>query len=190
MRGALEFGHCLGRAKTETRSLETQVQLSTADRMDECGDGMDSCDLQLRQFGGRTEFEGPIRTVRCHEDIALLRQILATPGHGAVLVVDGHASLRCALFGDKLAESGARNGWAGVIIAGAVRDSRALADISLGIKALGTNPRRGTARGTGEIDVPVTFGGAIFVPGQYLWSDDDGVVVTRPEHQQYAVPAP
>jgi regulator of ribonuclease activity A len=155
--------------------------MGTADHMDERGDAVDSCDLQLRQFGGRTEFEGPIRTLRCHEDIALLRQILAEPGGGAVLVVDGRSSLRCALLGDRLAGSGARNGWAGVIIAGAVRDSRALADIDLGVKALGSNPRRGAALGTGEVDVPVTFGGATFVPGQYLWSDDDGIVVTRSE---------
>jgi regulator of ribonuclease activity A len=135
--------------------------------MDEGGEGVDSCDLQLRQYGGRAEFEGLIRTLRCHEDIALLRQLVAEPGGGAVLVVDGGASLHCALVGDQLADRAARN-------------ARALADIDLGIKALGTNPRRGAARGAGEIDVPVTFGGTTFVPGQYLWSDDDGIVVTRP----------
>lgn len=154
--------------------------MGTADYMDQRGEAVDSCNLQLRQYGGRVQFEGPIRTLRCHEDFALLRQLLAEPGGGAVLVVDGKASLRCALLGDQLAENAVRNGWAGVIIVGAVRDSRALADIDLGIKALGSNPRRAAARGAGEIDVPVTFGGTTFVPGQYLWSDDDGIVVTRP----------
>jgi regulator of ribonuclease activity A len=152
----------------------------TADYMDERGECVVSCDLQLRQYGGRAEFEGPIRTLRCHEDIALLRQLVAEPGGGAVLVVDGGASLHCALVGDQLADRAARNGWAGMVIAGAVRDTRALTAVDLGIKALGTNPRRGATRGTGEIDVPVTFGGTTFVPGQYLWSDDDGIVVTRP----------
>ncbi|MDT7617271.1 MAG: regulator of ribonuclease [Pseudonocardiales bacterium] len=154
--------------------------MNTADRMDELGDGGDSCELQLRQYGRRTEFDGPIRTLRCHEDIGLLRELLAQPGDGAVLVVDGRSSLRCAILGDRLAGSAVRNGWSGLVIAGAVRDTRALADIDLGIKAVGSNPRRGTADGTGEIDVPVSFGGTTFVPGQHVWCDDDGVVVTRP----------
>jgi regulator of ribonuclease activity A len=119
------------------------VDRGTADYMDERGEGVDSCDLQLRQYGGRAEFEGPIRTLRCHEDIALLRQLVAEPGGGAVLVVDGGASLHCALVGDQLADRAARNGWAGMVIAGAVRDTRALTAVDLGIKALGTNPRRG-----------------------------------------------
>lgn len=153
--------------------------MNNADRMDELGDAADSCALQLRQFGRRKEFDGPIRTLRCHEDIGLLRELLAQPGDGAVLVVDGRSSLHCALFGDRLATSAVQNGWSGLVIAGAVRDTRALADIDLGIKAVGSNPRRGAADGIGEIDVPVSFGGTTFVPGRHVWCDDDGVVVTR-----------
>jgi regulator of ribonuclease activity A len=113
--------------------------------MDERGECVVSCDLQLRQYGGRAEFEGPIRTLRCHEDIALLRQLVAEPGGGAVLVVDGGASLHCALVGDRLAGRAARNGWVGLVIDGAVRDTRALtADIDLGAKAR-TPPGRPSA---------------------------------------------
>lgn len=154
--------------------------MDTADRMDAQGDILDSCDLQFRQYGRRTEFDGPIRTLRCHNDVGLLRELLARPGDGAVLAVDGSCSLRCALFGDVLADRAVQNGWTGLVIAGAVRDTRTLATIDLGIKALGSNPRRGAFDGTGEIDIPVSFGGATFVPGQHLWSDNDGVIVTRP----------
>lgn len=154
--------------------------MDTADRMDAQGDILDSCDLQFCQYGRRTEFDGPIRTLRCHNDVGLLRELLARPGDGAVLAVDGGCSLRCALFGDVLADRAVQNGWTGLVIAGAVRDTRTLATIDLGIKALGSNPRRGAFDGTGEIDIPVSFGGATFVPGQHLWSDNDGVIVTRP----------
>lgn len=154
--------------------------MNTADRMDELGDAAESCELQFRQYGRRTELEGRVRTLRCREDIALLRTLLGQPGNGAVLVVDGGSSLRCAILGDRLAGSAARHGWAGLVIAGAVRDTRALAEIDLTILALGTNPRRGTADGAGEIDVPVTLAGTTFVPGEYLWGDEDGLVVTRP----------
>jgi len=98
-----------------------------------------------------------------------------------VLVIDGGGSLRSALLGDRLAGCGARNGWAGLVIDGAVRDLRALAAVGVSIKALGSSPRRSAADGVGEIDVVVTFGSATFTPGEYLWSDEDGVIVTRAE---------
>jgi regulator of ribonuclease activity A len=123
-------------------------------------------------------FHGPVRTITTLEDNALIKQVLAEPGKGAVLVVDGGGSLRTALLGDLIAASAAASGWAGVIIFGAVRDTAALAGIKLGIKALGTNPRKSAKRATGKVDVPVTFGGATFAPGSWVYCDDDGVVVS------------
>ena len=149
----------------------------TADLYDEYEERLESCDLQLRQYGGRRVFAGPIATVRCHEDNALVKQVLNTPGEGRVLVVDGGGSLHTALMGDLIAASAVANGWAGVVINGAVRDVAALAELELGVKALGSNPRKSAKAGVGERDVVVSFGGATFTPGARLVSDDDGVVV-------------
>jgi regulator of ribonuclease activity A len=156
------------------------MNLSTADLVDEHGEDLVSCDLQLRQYGAQRAFTGTVVTLRCHEDNALVKAVLGTPGDGRVLVVDGGGSLHTALMGDLIAQSAADNGWAGVVINGAVRDSAVLSGIPLGIKALGTNPRKSSKTGAGERDVPVTFGGATFSPGDQLWSDDDGVVVLPP----------
>jgi len=155
------------------------MRVSTADLLDEHGADLDSCELQLRQYGERTYCEGRVRTVRCLEDFELVRRVLTEQGRGMVLVIDGGGSLRSALLGDRLVVGGARNGWAGMIVAGAVRDVGALAGINVSIKALGSSPRRSASDGVGEIDVPVTFGYATFTPGEYLWSDEDGVVVTH-----------
>ncbi|CAJ1578460.1 ribonuclease E activity regulator RraA [[Mycobacterium] wendilense] len=150
---------------------------ATADLVDEIGPEVRSCDLQLRQFGGRSMFAGPISTVRCFQDNALLKSVLSEPGDGGVLVIDGDASLHTALVGDVIAELGRSNGWAGLIINGAVRDSAILRTLDIGIKALGTNPRKSTKTGAGERDVEVSFGGVTFRPGEVVHSDDDGIVV-------------
>jgi regulator of ribonuclease activity A len=155
------------------------MTIVTADLYDERGDQLDSCDLQFRQYGGRRTFAGPIATVRCHEDNALLKSVLSEPGEGRVLVVDGGGSLHTALMGDVIAGLAVANGWAGVVINGAVRDVAALRELDLGVKALGSNPRKSGKEGTGERDVPVSFGGATFRPGAELFSDDDGILVTR-----------
>jgi regulator of ribonuclease activity A len=152
---------------------------ATADLVDEIGPDVRSCDLQLRQYGGRDTFAGPVVTVRCFQDNALLKSILSEPGDGAVLVIDGDASLHTALVGDLIAELGRSNGWAGLIINGAVRDASTLRTLDIGIKALGTNPRKSTKTGAGERDVQVSFGGVTFVPGEIAYSDDDGIVVVN-----------
>jgi regulator of ribonuclease activity A len=150
---------------------------TTADLYDEHGDQMGSCDTQFRQYGGRERFTGSVTTVRCFEDNALLKSVLAEPGEGKVLVVDGGASVHTALMGDVIAALAVGNGWEGVVINGAVRDTAALEELGLGVKALGSNPRKSTKTGAGERDVPVAFGGCEFVPGARLYSDEDGVVV-------------
>lgn len=150
----------------------------TADLVDDIGPDVRSCDVQFRQFGGRAEFAGPISTVHCFQDNALLKSVLSEPGNGGVLVIDGDASVHTALVGDLIAELARSNGWAGLIVHGAVRDAATLRTLDIGIKALGTNPRKSTKSGAGERDVPVSFGGVTFAPGEVAYSDDDGIVVT------------
>jgi regulator of ribonuclease activity A len=149
----------------------------TADLVDEIGPDVRSCDLQFTQYGSKSEFAGPITTVRCFQDNALLKSVLSEPGNGGVLVIDGDGSLHTALVGDLIADLGVDNDWAGLIINGAVRDAAALSTLPIGVKALGTNPRKSNKTGDGQRDVAVEFGGVVFVPGEIAYSDDDGIVV-------------
>ena len=152
---------------------------ATADLYDERGDELDSLALQLHDFGGRVAFDGPVRTVRCHRDNALVKALLATPGGGAVLVIDGGGSLESALVGDLIAASAVEHGWAGLIVHGAIRDRVAIGALDLGVKALGSNPRKSAKVGIGEVDVPVTIAGVVFTPGAHVSADADGVLVER-----------
>lgn len=154
-------------------------RISTADLYDERGEELQSVSTQLQNIGGRAQFSGPIRTVRCHHDNALLKSILGTPGDGAVLVVDGGGSLERALVGDIIAGLGVDNGWAGVVVNGVIRDRVALGELPLGVKALGSNPAKSGKTGAGDADVPVSFGGVEFRPGAMLWSDEDGILVEK-----------
>lgn len=155
------------------------MTFQTADLYDEHGESLASLSTQLTDFGGTTSFSGPVRTVSCFEDNSILKSVVSSAGEGAVLVVDGHGSLDRALMGDMIAQIAVDNGWAGVIINGAVRDRRALAAIPLGIKALGSNPRKSVKNNVGEVDVPVTIGGVRFEPGKTVYCDEDGVLVER-----------
>jgi regulator of ribonuclease activity A len=152
----------------------------TADLVDDIGSAVRSCDTQFRQFGARTQFAGPISTVRCFEDNALLKSVLSEPGDDRILVIDGAASVHAALVGDIIAELGRSNGWAGLVVNGAVRDAATLRNLDIGIKALGTNPRKSAKTGSGERDVVVGFGGVEFIPGDLAFSDDDGIIVMTP----------
>ncbi|MCR2762861.1 ribonuclease E activity regulator RraA [Microbacterium sp. zg.B48] len=157
------------------------MTIATADLYDQRGDALNSLALQLHDLGGRTAFNGPIRTVRCHRDNALVKAVLAGPGNGAVLVIDGGGSLESALVGDVIAASAVDQGWAGIIVFGAVRDRAAIRTLPIGVKALGSNPRKSAKDGTGEVDVPIVIAGVAFTPGRHVWADADGVLVERPE---------
>ena len=149
---------------------------STADLLDEYPDAA-VCALTFRQFGGVASLDSAIATVRCFEDNVLVRHRVSEPGDGRVLIVDGGGSLRVALVGDNIASIAQDNGWAGLIIHGCVRDSAALRELSIGIKALGVHPKPSGKAGKGEVDVPISFGGVTFHPGARVASDDDGIVV-------------
>ncbi|MFP4130104.1 MAG: ribonuclease E activity regulator RraA [Halorhodospira sp.] len=128
-------------------------------------------------YGGRCRFSGPVTTLKLFEDNVQVRDALSEQGDGGVLVVDGGGSMRCALLGDRLAALGRDNGWSGVLIYGCVRDSAELAGIGLGVQALNTHPLKSQKKGLGERDVSVTFAGATIKPGDWLYADEDGVVV-------------
>ncbi|MFZ2469889.1 MAG: ribonuclease E activity regulator RraA [Parvibaculum sedimenti] len=132
----------------------------------------------FRDFGGKLAFSGPITTFKTFEDNPKLRQALEGPGNGRVLVVDGGGSLRCALFGGNLAVFAAKNGWAGLVINGCVRDTAEIAAQPVGVKALAAHPKRSDRKGLGEYDVVVSFAGVTFRPGEYLYADADGIVVS------------
>ena len=157
----------------------TATAVNTADLYDERGEELDSVALQFQSVGGHTHFSGPARTIRCFEDNALVKSTLSTPGGGAVLVVDGGGSLRSALMGDLIAASAVSNGWAGVVVNGAIRDRAAIAELPLGVKALGSNPRKSAKEGDGEVDVDVVIDGVRIRPGAMIWCDPDGILVHR-----------
>lgn len=150
---------------------------ATSDLYDEHLETLEVCDLPFRQYGAVRAFSGEIVTFRAHEENLGLKAIVAEPGHGRVIVVETNGSTRVAMLGDNMAAQAAANGWAGIVINGAIRDVADLGQVAIGIKALGATPRRSRKEGGGARDVSVSFGGAIFTPGAVLVSDDDGVVV-------------
>ncbi|MFJ4286878.1 ribonuclease E activity regulator RraA [Paenarthrobacter nicotinovorans] len=149
----------------------------TADLYDEFGDQVESVSIQFLSLGARSRFSGPARTIRCFEDNALVKSILSEPGNGAILVVDGGGSLSTALMGDIIAQSAVSNGWNGVIINGAIRDREAMSQLDLGVKALGSNPRKSTKTGSGDVDVTLVLDGVAIGPGAMIYCDLDGILV-------------
>jgi regulator of ribonuclease activity A len=152
---------------------------ATADLYDEHGEKLQIASPVFRDFGGNIAFEGPVATLKVFEDNSLVRSCLEEPGEGRVLVVDGGGSLRCALVGDMLAELGRKNGWAGIVVYGCVRDAEVLSRMSIGIKALGTNPRKSVKKGEGTRDATLRFADLVVKPGQYLYADRDGIVIAE-----------
>ncbi len=147
---------------------------------DLCDDHDDAQVLEpmFGSFGGVDRFCGPVRTVQCFEDNSRVSEAVKEPGDGAVLVVEGGGSVRRALCGGNVATWAHDNGWAGIVIHGAIRDLEEIEAVPIGVLALGPIPRKSTKRGEGQRDLPVSFGGVAFQPGQWLYADEDGVVVT------------
>ena len=155
------------------------MNFKTADLCDDFIDELEVCELPLHSYGKVKRFSGPISTVRVFEDNVLVKEALQTIPEGNILVVDGGGSRRCALMGDMLGEIAQERKLAGVIINGCVRDSAELGGMGIGILAIGTNPRKSIKQGKGDRDVPLTFGGIDWHPGDYAYCDEDGVVISK-----------
>ncbi|MGP6174197.1 ribonuclease E activity regulator RraA [Corynebacterium sp. A21] len=151
--------------------------MRTSDIYDDRGEEVNSIALNFQNFGGKEFFQGPARTVSVFQDNGLLKDIMRRPGDGAVLVVDGFGSLACTLLGGNMAKIFLENGWAGVVINGAIRDRDELADIPFGVLALGSNPKRSRKAGVGQEGLVLSVGGASIRPGVMIYADSDGVLV-------------
>jgi regulator of ribonuclease activity A len=133
----------------------------------------------FKRYGGRNAFSGRIVTLKLFEDNSLVREAFGENGQGKVLVIDGGGSLRCALVGDQLALLAHKNGWEGVIVYGCIRDSVDINGIDLGVRALDTHPLKSVKKGAGDREIAVTFGGVTFRPGEWIYADEDGIVVSE-----------
>ena len=154
------------------------MDLLTADLCDAHEDKVRVVEPMVSCFGGRAAFFGRIATLKLFEDNSLVRKALESPGEGRVLVIDGGGSLRRALVGDQLAALGVKNGWAGIIVYGCIRDSRAIGEMDIGVFAIDTHPMKTVKKNIGDADVSVSFGGVTFTPGEWLYADEDGVIVS------------
>lgn len=153
----------------------------TADLCDANPDKVRVAEPFFSHYGQLPSFTGPAKTLRVFEDNTLVRATLETPGEGRVLVVDGGGSRRCALLGDNLAQLLHDNGWAGAVIYGCIRDSAEISRMDVGVRALATHPRQSRKRGEGEQDIIVEFAGVTIHPGDYIYVDADGVLLSAEE---------
>jgi regulator of ribonuclease activity A len=154
------------------------MEFKTADLCDTHGQALRVVETPFLSYGGRTRFHGKIETIKAFEDNSLVRDCVNESGDGKVLVVDGGGSMRRAMLGDQLAERAVEMAWAGIVVYGCIRDSGDIAKMALGVKALGTCPVKTDKHGAGERNVPLRFGGVTFHPGDYLYADEDGIVVS------------
>ncbi|MFK2826102.1 ribonuclease E activity regulator RraA [Bacillus sp. B190/17] len=154
-----------------------ELDVKTADLCDDFANELQVCGLDLKSYGGKKRFFGPISTVKVFEDNVLVKKALQTIPEGHVLVVDGGGSKRCALLGDRLGEIAEERKLAGVIINGCVRDTAELAQLNIGVLALGSHPLKSIKRGEGQEGIALQFGEVKWVPGHYVYADEDGVVV-------------
>ena len=156
------------------------MQQKTTDLCDNYPDKLRIAEpIGFKDFGGVKLFSGKIETVKCFEDNSLVRKALEQNGEGKVLVVDGGGSMRCALLGDMLGDLGVKNKWNGIIVYGCIRDSAAMATLPLGVKALNTNPLKSNKRNEGQQNIPVHFAGIDFTPGEFVYCDEDGIIVSK-----------
>ena len=154
------------------------MSFTTPDICDDFSEELQILEPLFTEFGGKDKFSGEIVTIKCFEDNSLVKQTLGTAGHGKVLVVDGGGSKRCALLGDLLGAMAVENGWQGALVNGCVRDVEILKGMDLGVRALHSYPLKSHKRGEGQLNVAVRFAGVSFEPGQYLYADENGMLVS------------
>ncbi|HMN44894.1 MAG TPA: ribonuclease E activity regulator RraA [Povalibacter sp.] len=155
------------------------MDFRTADLCDQFSDELEVCEPLFRSYGGNPRFAGAVATIKCFEDNSRVRDLVAERGAGRVLVIDAGGSMRRAVLGDLLAQKAVDNGWSGAIVYGCIRDSAAIAAMPLGVRALGTHPMKTDKRGEGQRDLPVRFAGVTFRNDDWVYADEDGIVVAR-----------
>lgn len=155
------------------------MEFKTADLCDQYSDELDVCEPVFRDYGGKVRFAGPVATIKCFEDNSRVRELVAEQGQGRIAVIDAGGSIRRAVLGDLLARSAADQGWSGFVIYGCIRDAAEIAQMPIGVRALGTLPLKTDKRGEGQRDLPVRFAGATFRPGDWVYADEDGIIVAR-----------
>ncbi|MCL9781109.1 putative 4-hydroxy-4-methyl-2-oxoglutarate aldolase [Vibrio sp. S4M6] len=151
----------------------------TPDICDQYEDKVTLLDLDFAHYGKKSAFCGEIVTVRCYHDNSKVREVLQESGNGKVLFVDGNGSCQKALLGDQVAELAVKNGWEGVIIYGAIRDAATISEMDIAVKALGTCPLKTEKKNVGEINVSLTVNNQMIQPGDYLYADWNGVVMSK-----------
>ena len=132
-----------------------------------------------KSYGGKTSFSGRNVTVKCHEDNSLVEEALKSNGKNSILVVDAGGSMNCAMLGDKRATDAIKNEWEGILVHGLIRDSATIKGLEIGILALGVCPLKSIKKGVGDSNLIVNFSGITFTPGEYLYADEDGVIVIK-----------
>ena len=151
---------------------------STPDLCDQHNDKVRVLDPIFNNYGGRQRFSGQAVTIKCFEDNSVVKKLVDEAGQGRVIVMDGGGSLRRAILGDMLAENAANNGWSGLVIYGCIRDSDEIAALDIGVKAINTHPMKTDKRGLGDLNVPVTFAGQTVNPGDWVYADNNGILLS------------
>ncbi|MGL4475723.1 MAG: ribonuclease E activity regulator RraA [Shewanella sp.] len=154
------------------------MEYNTSELCDMFIDVVDVVEPMFSNYGGCSSFGGAISTIKCYEDNGLITEVLSEDGQGKVLLVDGGGSLRRALVDASIAQLAVNNNWEGILVYGSVRDVDALEELDIGIQAVASIPVGADANGVGEVDVPVNFGGVTFLPGDHLYADNTGVILS------------
>ncbi len=161
------------------KSMEKTMNETTCDISDKLHPNVQYLDPVYKNYGAKTSFSGRIVTVKCHEDNSLVEEALKSNGKNSILVVDAGGSMNCAMLGDKRATDAIKNEWEGILVHGLIRDSATIKGMKIGILALGVCPLKSIKNGVGDSNLIVNFSGITFTPGEYLYADEDGVIVIK-----------
>ena len=161
------------------KSMEKTMNETTSDVSDKLHPDVQYLDPVYKNYGAKTSFSGHIVTVKCYEDNSLVEKALKTHGKGSVLVIDAGGSMNCAMLGDKRAADAIKNEWEGILVHGLIRDSATINGMEIGVRALGACPLKSIKKGIGDSNLIVNFSGVTFTPGEYLYADEDGVIVIK-----------
>ena len=161
------------------KSMEKTMNETTSDVSDKLHPDVQYLDPVYKSYGSKTSFSGHIVTIKCYEDNSLVEEALNTHGKGSVLVIDAGGSMNCAMLGDKRAADAIKNEWEGILVHGLIRDSATINGMEIGVRALGACPLKSIKKGIGDSNLIVNFSGVTFTPGEYLYADEDGVIVIK-----------